>query len=73
MEKDKREALLSAAHNADWMQVVLNQGPPCFHLNGDRFCLAAGRWPGHGRGPTDVHAFVSFFNFVAGLLTEPTK
>jgi hypothetical protein len=61
------KSLLSAAHNADWGQVVLNQGPPCFHLENDRFCLRAERWPGHGKKPTDVHAFVSFFGLIASL------
>jgi hypothetical protein len=42
--------LLIAANNADWQQVVLNGGPPCFHFDKERqrFCLAAERWPGHG-------------------------
>lgn len=43
-------ALLIAANNADWQQVVLNGGPPCFHFEADRerFCLRAERWVGHG-------------------------
>jgi len=42
--------LLMAATNADWQQVVLNGGPPCFHFEPDRqrFCLRAYRWAGHG-------------------------
>ena len=37
-------SLFQAAKDADWMQVVLNQGPPCFHLEDGRFCLRAQRW-----------------------------
>ena len=37
-------SLFQAAKDADWMQVVLNQGPPCFHLEGGSFCLRAQRW-----------------------------
>ena len=36
--------VFKAARDADWMQVVLNQGPPCFHLEDGRFCLRAQRW-----------------------------
>lgn len=37
--------LLEAARNMDWQQVVLNGGPPCFHLGKDgRFCGRAQRW-----------------------------
>lgn len=36
--------MFQAAKDADWMQVVLNQGPPCFHLEDGRFCLRAQRW-----------------------------
>ena len=32
--------LLKAAENPDWMQVVYNQGPPCFHVESGRFCPA---------------------------------
>lgn len=43
------DPVIEAARRADWLQVVLNGGPPCFHLTGDgRFCLAAERWAGHG-------------------------
>jgi hypothetical protein len=46
-----------AAATMDWQQVVLNGGPPCFHLAEDgHFCGRAERWPGHG----DLHEFVSF-------------
>lgn len=38
-----------AAEGMDWQQVVLNGGPPCFHLepNGNKFCGRAERWAGH--------------------------
>ena len=61
--------LLCAAVCADWKQVVLNGGPPCFHLSeAGRFCLRAERWMGHG---TDKqrhdHAFVSLADLLAAL------
>ena len=48
---------LRAAEQMDWLQVVLNGGPPCFHVDADdgRFCGRAERWEGHD----DLHAFVS--------------
>jgi hypothetical protein len=58
----KLSALVAAAEQADWQQVVLNGGPPCFHYESDRerFCLRAKRWAGHNVD----HHFVS----LAGLL-----
>lgn len=51
-------ALFDAAAQMDWVQVVLNGGPPCFHLYEDgRFCGRAKRWVGHDDG--DPHKFVS--------------
>lgn len=47
--------LFRACASADWQQVALNGGPPCFHLEGERFCLRAERWDGHGID----HQFVS--------------
>lgn len=45
----------AAAINMDWQQVVLNGGPPCFHLSEDgRFCGRAQRWDGH----EDIHKFI---------------
>lgn len=42
-------SVLDAARNVDWQQVVLNGGPPCFHLGEDaRFCLRTQLWAGHG-------------------------
>jgi hypothetical protein len=55
--------LIAFAKRADWMQVVLNQGPPCFHVDPvhepGRFCLRAKRWDGHGEGEWPMHRFVS--------------
>lgn len=49
-------ALLFAAENMDWQQVVLNGGPPCFHLCEDGyFCGRAKAWEGHD----SIHKFVS--------------
>lgn len=54
------KALLVAAHNMDWQQVVLNGGPPCFHLDDDgHFCGRALRWPGHIGSINKIHDFVS--------------
>lgn len=53
------EEHIKAARNMDWMQVVLNGGPPCFHLeeNG-RFCGRAQRW--HNKLSEELfHGFVS--------------
>lgn len=48
---------LEAAKEMDWQQVVLNGGPPCFHLCDDgRFCGRAERWDGHK--DEDPHKFV---------------
>jgi len=43
-----REKYITAANAADWEQVLLNGGPPCFHMEEDgRFCFRAMRWAGH--------------------------
>ncbi len=67
-------ALFQAAKDADWMQVVYNQGPPCFHLEDGRFCLRAERWDGHktfgDSGP--VHDFVSLENLLRSASGEHT-
>ena len=47
MKKDRIAELRHAAENMDWQQVVLNGGPPCFHLEDGRFCGRAQRWDGH--------------------------
>jgi hypothetical protein len=70
-------ALLRAAADADWMQVVLNQGPPCFHLEEDRlslglrFCLRAERWDGHHDPPGVGHPFVSLADLLEAVATTP--
>ncbi len=49
-----------AAYWADWTQVALNGGPPCFHLENGRFCLRAARWDGHtDKDEYPEHRFVS--------------
>jgi len=67
MGKKKRNALLYAAENADWGQVVLNGGPPCFHLcEGGTFCLRAERWAGHEAGAyPGSHKFFSLHAMLA--------
>lgn len=72
-----RDELVAAAKQADWMQVVLNQGPPCFHLQSDgRFCLRAQRWVGHNL-PDDEwpsHTFVSLESLLfSALQGEPER
>jgi hypothetical protein len=57
--------LLKAAENMDWQQVVLNGGPPCFHIEGGKFCGRAERWPGHD----GAHRFIS----LAKLISEAVK
>jgi hypothetical protein len=58
-------ALLMSAKRADWGQVVMNGGPPCFAVLDGKFCLRAQRWAGH---PED-HAFVSLESLL-GLLQQ---
>lgn len=59
MLSDKNDTILCAAATMDWQQIVLNGGPPCFHLepNAIKFCGRAERWQGHG--VKDFHDFVS--------------
>ena len=54
--------LMRAAKDPDWMQVVFNQGPPCFHVENGRFCLRTERWDGHHilrKGDILIHKYVS--------------
>jgi hypothetical protein len=44
----------------DWQQVVLNGGPPCFHVERERFCVRAQGWAGHN----EMHKFVSLADLV---------
>lgn len=69
-ERDTRAvSMIEAAEKADWQQVVLNGGPPCFALvDADgTFCLRAERWMGHG---TDHHEFVSLAHALKVLLDD---
>jgi hypothetical protein len=52
-EPDSQE-LIKAAEQWDWVQIVLHEGEPCFHLceNG-HFCGRAKSWAGHN----DLHRF----------------
>ena len=58
-------AYLAAAKQMDWEQVVLNGGPPCFHVcNDGRFCGRAWRWEGHD----EIHKFVSLPEMLAAVV-----
>jgi hypothetical protein len=66
-ESEIRQPLINAAQNADWVQVVFNGGPPCFHLEDEeRFCLRAQRWDGHGNAAVG-HPFVSLAELIASI------
>jgi len=58
--------VLAAANNADWQQVLLNGGPPCFHFDAERgkFCLAAQRWAGHGK----LHPFTGLADMIGSVV-----
>ena len=61
-----RGPLLEAAARADWQQVILNGGPPCFALaplDRGSFCLRAERWEGYGAEAG--HAFVSLHGLLS--------
>jgi hypothetical protein len=58
--------ILNAAERMDWMQVVLNGGPPCFYLQEDgRFCGRAHRWLGHCNGVD--HEYVSLADLLRSV------
>lgn len=61
-----------AAKHADWTQVVLNGGPPCFFLEKSlRFCLRAERWAGHTQKQEwPEHPFVSLADLLTSALAE---
>jgi hypothetical protein len=65
MSNKRIKQILKAAEGMDWMQVVLNGGPPCFHLENGRFCGRAERWFGHDNPAMD-HEYVS----LAALLND---
>lgn len=59
-----------AAEAMDWMQPVLNESPPCFHIGEDgRFCGRAERWDGHNKTNKfpALHAFVPFKHLLASM------
>jgi hypothetical protein len=63
MRKPTIVELDRACYRANWQQVIINGGPPCFAFEGDgKFCLRAERWAGH----TQRHRFVS----LAALLDQ---
>ncbi len=60
IENTEAKTIIRACEDADWIQVVLNGGPPCFHLDDDRsFCFRAERWGGHDL----IHKYVSLADF----------
>lgn len=65
--------LLAAAKNADWVQVVANGGPPCFHVEAGRFCLRAKDWDGHRLilDPREFHKFVSLEDLLRSVTGKP--
>lgn len=74
MKKLNHKAVLKAAESMDWQQVVLNGGPPCFHLEGGRFCGRAERWDGHlsRMEGSACHKFVSLKDLILSA-NEPAK
>lgn len=70
MSKPYRDRVLLAARDVDWKQVVLNGGPPCFHVEeGGRFCGRAKRWEGHGSVQT-FHEYVSLHAMLMKLSNQ---
>jgi hypothetical protein len=71
MSEPTQAQLRDAARNADWQQVVLNLGPPCFFYEKERglFCLRAKRWDGHGE--PGFHHFVSLEKLLAERSLAP--
>jgi hypothetical protein len=57
------DGLHEAAQLADWGQVAMNGGPPCFHLEGGKFCLRAWRWAGHN----DSHTYIGLHELLQSL------
>ena len=67
---DMLKRLIYASTKADWEQVVLNGGPPCFALMpDDQFCLRAERWAGHFRDTHD-HKFVTLAQALQDCLPQ---
>lgn len=70
------ERTITAAEEMDWMQVVLNQGPPCFHLEeSGRFCGRAERWDGHRpwQRHKPIHKFVGLADLVRQVHTDEAQ
>lgn len=70
MTPEQINRAIAAAEQMDWMQVTLNQGAPCFHLEKDGyFCGRAPRWDGHfsWRNSPAAHKFVSLANLLRTL------
>lgn len=72
-QQQNSERLLKAAKDADWAQVVHNQGPPCFHLAGERFCFRAESWGGHEtfEGSPLYHEYVSLESLLRSIAPKP--
>jgi hypothetical protein len=70
MNAKKQRQILLAAKTPDWEQVLGNGGPPCFHVEGNRFCFRAERWDGHHRigGSGAIHKFVSLENLLREIV-----
>lgn len=65
------KAAIKASEHMDWQQVILNGGPPCFHICEDgRFCLRAKRWFGHKYDAE--HDFVSMNELLTQLQSDET-
>jgi hypothetical protein len=60
------QQIAAACKNPDWEQVILNGGPPCFHIAEGKFCFRAKRWFGHEEPGLD-HPFVSLETFTNPL------
>lgn len=63
------KSAMSAAMSADWGQVIQNGGPPCFHVEGERFCFRAKRWEGHKQDQKwePIHKFVPLVELIKAL------
>lgn len=69
IECRKGVAARFAAEHMDWTQVVLNGGPPCFHVCDDQhFCGRAERWDGHGE--PEFHDFISLADLIHSARTD---
>jgi hypothetical protein len=65
---DSLKEILAAAKAADWQQVVLNGGPPCFHLEEGKFCLRAERW--HSAA---THPYSSLFHLLRFTIAQTAE